>query len=133
MNYYYITQLHKPRYSKKAKQYKKQEKFIQIDLQNLEGPEMCVTYIDEGMKNFADWEPILEEVLNGEGVIVKGLKEKLNKKTGLNIKSKDKLKVIDADNVEIELLAEPSLIEECIVDTYDSNNNYYKLFQPTVH
>ena len=133
MNYYYITQLHKPRYSKKAKQYKKQEKFIQIDLQNLEGPEMCVTYIDEGMKNFADWEPILEEVLNGEGVIVKGLKEKLNKKTGLNIKTKDKLKVIDADNVEIELLAEPSLIEECIVDAYDSNNNYYKLFQPTVH
>ena len=85
------------------------------------------------MKNFADWEPILEEVLNGEGVIVKGLKEKLNKKTGLVVKTKDKLKVIDADNVDVELLAEPSLIEECIVEHYDSNNNYYKLFQPTVH
>lgn len=128
MNYYYIKELHKPRYSQKAKQYKKAERFIQIDLQNLNGPEMCVTYIDEGMKNWYDWEPFMAEHLNGEGVIVKGLKEKLNKKTGLNVVTKDKLKIINADGVELELLAEPSLIEDCIEEYYGGKNTFSKFY-----
>jgi hypothetical protein len=62
------------------------------------------------------------------GVIVKGLKEKLNKKTGLNVVTKDKLKIINADGVELELLAEPSLIEDCIEEYYGGKNTFSKFY-----
>lgn len=141
MDYYYIKNLHKPRKSQtvynSVKKKQDEKYYIQIDLENLErkdnnkdNPNLAVTYVSKANNNFTDWEEVMSLHLNGKGVILKNLQQALNKNGRKLFKGKDKdLPVINADDVEIELLAEPTLIEDCVEEYYGGKNTFTRLYE----
>lgn len=113
--YFYVRQRDKSQVSSSTGNY-----YVKIILEDLETQERCVTYIDESMKNIQDWVPVIKTPKE-TGVIVKDLKIKM--KNGSPKLTKDGAKIVNADNVKIELTDSKVWIEECIQVVHQNKPN----------
>ena len=113
--YFYVRQRDKSQVSSSTGNY-----YVKIILEDLETQERCVTYIDESMKNIQDWVPVIKTPKE-TGVIVKDLKIKM--KNGSPKLTKDGHKIVNADNVKIELTDSKVWIEECIQVVHQNKPN----------
>jgi hypothetical protein len=113
--YFYVRQRDKAQVSASTGNH-----YVKVILEDLETQERCVTYIDESMKNIQDWVPVLKTPKQ-TGVIVKDLKIKM--KNGSPKETKDGCKIVNADNVKIELTDSKVWIEECIQVVHQSKPN----------